>query len=279
MAVKKQIIMEKALELFAENGIESTSIQQITQRCGVSKGAFYLEFKSKSELVLGLIDHFMTEIIVDIEQSVNKDSSPKNVLYQLYQSIFISYQKHSKFAEILMREQSSNISNKELFEVFAKYDGSFNLIIASVIRRQFPDLQEEMVPDSVYFIKGLIRTYSELFFIYKYPIDLHLLCESLVEKTTLTTKNSSIHLISEDFLSLNKFEHLEPTRDGLIKVLEQKVKEVSDPIVLESLELLLADLQNPNLPKSVIKGLVRNLYINSHTKWIAYLYDLYLQKN
>lgn len=271
--------MEKALELFAENGIESTSIQQITQNCGISKGAFYLEFKSKSELVLGLIHHFMTEIIADIEQSVNKDQSPDHLLYHLYQSVFISYQKHSKFAEILMKEQPSNISNKELFGLFAKYDGSFNTIITSVIRRQFADVREEMLPDLVYLIKGLIRIYSELFFIFKYPVDLHLLCESLVEKTTIIAKHSSIHFITDDFLSLNKFEHIAPTKDELIKVLGQKINEVTDPVVQESLELLHDNLVNPKLPKAVIKGLVRNLYTNSHSKWVAYLYDLYLKKS
>ncbi len=43
--------MEKALELFSEQGFEATSVQQITERCGISKGAFYLSFKTKDELV------------------------------------------------------------------------------------------------------------------------------------------------------------------------------------------------------------------------------------
>ncbi|MFS8629945.1 MAG: TetR/AcrR family transcriptional regulator, partial [Bacillales bacterium] len=49
---KRELIMERALELFAENGFEATSVQQITERCGISKGAFYLYFKSKDELIL-----------------------------------------------------------------------------------------------------------------------------------------------------------------------------------------------------------------------------------
>lgn len=38
--VKKQLIMDKALELFAKQGFEATSVQQITDHCGISKGAF-----------------------------------------------------------------------------------------------------------------------------------------------------------------------------------------------------------------------------------------------
>ena len=61
--IKKQLIMEKALELFAEKGFEATSVQQITEHCGISKGAFYLSFKSKDELILALIDHFMMQVL------------------------------------------------------------------------------------------------------------------------------------------------------------------------------------------------------------------------
>ena len=47
---KKQMIVDSAIELFAQKGIEATSVQQITAHCGISKGAFYLSFKSKDEL-------------------------------------------------------------------------------------------------------------------------------------------------------------------------------------------------------------------------------------
>ena len=67
---KKQLIMEKSLELFARQGFEATTVQQITEYCGISKGAFYLSFKSKDELILALIDHFMHEILSDIDYIV-----------------------------------------------------------------------------------------------------------------------------------------------------------------------------------------------------------------
>ena len=63
---RKQLIMEKAIELFAARGFESTSVQQITEHCGISKGAFYLSFKSKDELILEIIDYFMKRFITKI---------------------------------------------------------------------------------------------------------------------------------------------------------------------------------------------------------------------
>ena len=123
---KKQLIMENALELFAENGIEATSIQQITERCGISKGAFYLSFKSKNELVYNLIDYFMSEIISDIEQSVNTEQDDdEDLLYNFYYTTFNAHQRYSDFAKLFMKEQTTTF-DLEILELIKKYEASLN---------------------------------------------------------------------------------------------------------------------------------------------------------
>ena len=48
--------------LFLANGVAATSLDDITQRAGVSKGLFYLYFPSKEDLVLALQEQFSHEI-------------------------------------------------------------------------------------------------------------------------------------------------------------------------------------------------------------------------
>ncbi|MBU0927128.1 MAG: TetR/AcrR family transcriptional regulator [Spirochaetes bacterium] len=47
----RQTILEKALELFRRKGFDGTSLVSIVEAAGVSKGAFYAHFKSKSCLI------------------------------------------------------------------------------------------------------------------------------------------------------------------------------------------------------------------------------------
>ena len=47
--------------LFGAKGIAATSLDDITQRAGVSKGLFYLYFSSKEDLVLALQEQFSHE--------------------------------------------------------------------------------------------------------------------------------------------------------------------------------------------------------------------------
>jgi len=50
-AEKKQIIMDTALQLFAEDGYVHTSIDKIAKQAGISKGLLYAYFKDKDDLL------------------------------------------------------------------------------------------------------------------------------------------------------------------------------------------------------------------------------------
>src|SRR5512138_927048 len=46
-----EAIVAAAGNLFAERGVEATSVEDIARRCGVAKGTFYRYFPSKEALV------------------------------------------------------------------------------------------------------------------------------------------------------------------------------------------------------------------------------------
>ncbi len=56
-------ILQTALALFVKNGYYNTSIDAITGAAGLTKGALYVHFKSKRDLVLALIDKFETSVL------------------------------------------------------------------------------------------------------------------------------------------------------------------------------------------------------------------------
>ena len=48
---RKKLIMDTALELFSENGFHATSMRQVAQKAGISKGLTYNYFSSKQEIL------------------------------------------------------------------------------------------------------------------------------------------------------------------------------------------------------------------------------------
>ena len=58
--------------------------------------------------------------------------------------------------------------------------------------------------DLIYCIKGFMSTYSELFLFYNVPFDLNLLSQSLVEKTNLLARHTTIPFISQELIQMIK---------------------------------------------------------------------------
>lgn len=54
---KKHLIMEVALQLFANEGYHTTSISEIAKKAGISKGLMYNYFESKEELLKAIVLH------------------------------------------------------------------------------------------------------------------------------------------------------------------------------------------------------------------------------
>jgi len=269
--MKKQLIMEKALELFAQQGFEATSVQQITDYCGISKGAFYLSFKSKDELILALIDHFMMQFTSDADYVVINTKDEEKLFHAFYYSTFHSFQKHSDFAKILMKEQTQSF-NKELIIKMQSYDRLFEKTILSMIERLYGKDVEQTKYDLVYCIKGFISTYLHLLLLQNAPLDLNLLAQSLEEKTHLLARHSTIPFISQEMIQVvQQPMYEEVTMEQILEFMEQKINEIEESIEKESLVLLKQHLLEPTLSPAIVKGLLENIRIHPHCKWIAYL--------
>ncbi len=263
--------MDKALELFAEQGFEATSVQQITAHCGISKGAFYLSFKSKDELILALIDHFMTQFITNIDYEVKNTKNDGDLLYKFYYTIFDSFHKHSDFGKILIKEQMQSFNEEFILKILA-YDQLMEKVILSMVERLYGEKIEQIKYDLIYCIKGFMKTYSELFLFHNLPLDLNLLAESLVEKTNLLAKHITIPFISTELVQLFKQPtQKEVTKEQILDIIEQCIEEIAESIEKESLILLKQQLLEPTLSPVLVKGLLENIRTHPHCKWVAYL--------
>ncbi|MDM1898067.1 TetR/AcrR family transcriptional regulator [Mycobacteroides abscessus] len=72
----RERVLEAALEMFTENGVNGTSLQMIADRLGVNKSAVYYQFHTKDEIVLAIFG----PVFEDIDRVVriaNALSSPE----------------------------------------------------------------------------------------------------------------------------------------------------------------------------------------------------------
>jgi AcrR family transcriptional regulator len=63
---RKKEILEKALDVFVDEGYEDTTFQKIAERCGITRTILYLYFKNKREIFTFSIKLFMEKIECEI---------------------------------------------------------------------------------------------------------------------------------------------------------------------------------------------------------------------
>lgn len=64
----KQLLQEKAIELFSSKGFYKTKISDIVQAANVTQPTFYLYFKSKDMIYESLINRFKEEFITAVDE-------------------------------------------------------------------------------------------------------------------------------------------------------------------------------------------------------------------
>lgn len=98
-------IIKESIDLFDKKGFSSTSIQDIVDTIGVTKGTFYYYFKSKQELLMDIHINYIKELLSEQEVILNEEylSSKvkmKNLIYLIIKDIKV----HGKSARVFNRE-------------------------------------------------------------------------------------------------------------------------------------------------------------------------------
>ena len=87
----KKIILDAALSLFVKNGYSQTSMDDIVNLSGLSKGAIYHHYSSKKVLFLSLIDYWETFYFKDILNKNISDCNPDDLLREISQNVVIAF--------------------------------------------------------------------------------------------------------------------------------------------------------------------------------------------
>lgn len=130
----KEKITEVSVQLFEKKGFSDTSVQDICDALGVTKGTFYYYFSSKEELLqdihLGYIDDILErqeKILVDS----SKDSRAK--LYDIVYMLIHTIEQRGASARVFFREMR-HLSEERLASVIPKRT-KFRLNIEELLKQ------------------------------------------------------------------------------------------------------------------------------------------------
>lgn len=74
MSEKAKKILDVANRLFVEQGYRGTNMQSIADKAGISKGAIYLNFKSKEQILIALLKRMDDELLAKLDTAKNNQN-------------------------------------------------------------------------------------------------------------------------------------------------------------------------------------------------------------
>src|SRR5207249_173332 len=79
----KAHLLAAAVRLFSAQGYEQTTLQQIAEEAGMTKGALYHHFQSKEDVLRHVHDEVIEEVIAASQPVIDADLPPAEALREL----------------------------------------------------------------------------------------------------------------------------------------------------------------------------------------------------
>ncbi len=99
---RKQEILQKALDVFVDEGYENATFQKIAERCGITRTTLYIYFKNKHEIFLGSIKKLLSELEEILRKIIEKKENSSETLKQILFAIVDACENNTKLFGVLL---------------------------------------------------------------------------------------------------------------------------------------------------------------------------------
>lgn len=103
---KREVILQQAIEVFADQGFRNADVQVIADRAGVGKGTVYRYFGSKEDLfwatslwIIGRLRQYLTDAMLDKDEPIQKLRAAA-IAYARF------YEIHPKYLEVFVQDRA-----------------------------------------------------------------------------------------------------------------------------------------------------------------------------
>ncbi|WP_077325628.1 TetR/AcrR family transcriptional regulator [Virgibacillus siamensis] len=188
MNEKKKNIIETAIELFADKGFYATSIEEIAKKSELSKGAFYLHFRSKDELFIEIFKYYHNLIQDKVRDVIDEQSSPRDNFIRQVEVQFHIIMKHRNFILTQLKEQAFTL-NKELFELVKAKEYEISQWHKNNFAAIYGEAITPYVHDLGIIYEGIKNRYFQILLSGNVEVDITELAVFIVERIDETAKN------------------------------------------------------------------------------------------
>jgi AcrR family transcriptional regulator len=97
-------IMETAVEIFSERGIDGVTVDEIAAAADVGKGTIYNYFPAKEDIVIAFLVEFERQVQAEAAQLINRRRTLESILTAFVQFQFTLKEPHHAFVRVFLTQ-------------------------------------------------------------------------------------------------------------------------------------------------------------------------------
>lgn len=163
MKEKEKIIIDSAVKLFAAKGYSATSISEIVAESGISKGAFYLYFKSKDALLLSIFQQYSEQLNQHMIFFENQELPPREKFTKQLEAVLESIIQNKSLMIMQTREQAIPL-NEKIKEELYKMQLKMHYFLQQGILSMYGEALKPFSWDMSLILEGMIHSYLRIMF-------------------------------------------------------------------------------------------------------------------
>jgi AcrR family transcriptional regulator len=132
---RKAQILDAALAVIVQKGYENSRMDDIVVSSKMSKGAIYWYYKSKKEVYLSLVNHWVHNYSAVLNHIVDTDRSASDQLRSLFQYFIVQYEKDPVVFKALLEFWSMAGRDPEFNDKLQKVYSEFVNLISTIIQQ------------------------------------------------------------------------------------------------------------------------------------------------
>ncbi|WP_066174137.1 TetR/AcrR family transcriptional regulator [Bacillus marinisedimentorum] len=182
MNEKKQLVINTAMKLFAQNGYHATSMQEVADKCGIAKGSLYNYFSSKEDLLLSVYQYYYNLMRGNILKAVEESGlQPLERLRLKIEMQLKELMRYRDFIQMQMREQAFPI-NEEISAFLLKTRSDTLNWYAEHLIRIYGERMRSHAYDGAALLSGILKEYVGFIIFDRQTIDIHRLSSFIVNR-------------------------------------------------------------------------------------------------
>jgi AcrR family transcriptional regulator len=158
---RQQEIIETALGLINEKGIQGLTIKNLSKKLGITEPAIYRHFENKIQILIALLDLLKRNTSGIFESELNSDEPTVQKIERLFEKHFKSFAEMPSLASVVFSEEM--FRNEELLiGKISEIIEANNKILLTILKygQQKSEIRSDMDAEHlVIFIMGALRLF------------------------------------------------------------------------------------------------------------------------